>query len=155
MDLSDIPEALEAAMNRIGVAALAAAGDPDARVLLYAEVGEDMDQMFVRYMAPGEDRLRCAEATDELGDAVRAAWEISRDAGARQRWRAIVYHVADRKMRAELLYDGEVDEERTFYEKELDLLERHFPGVEVVPVELPDAVTLSLPRRRPFWRFWR
>ena len=154
MDEFDVPEGLEEAMNGIGVAALSAAGDPDARVLLYAEVREDMEQMLLRYMPPGEDKLRCALEFDEAADAVRDAWEISRSAGPRLEWRAILYQVEGGKMRVELLYDEDVDEDLTFYEKELELLERHFPGVDVVPVELPGAVELTL-AKRPFWRFWR
>ena len=148
-----IPENLGEAMNRIGVITLEAVGDPDASVLLYAEVHDDMDQVFLRYMAPGEDKLRCSEQTADIADAVVSAWRISRNAG--QRWRALVYRISERKMHVELLYDEHVDDELTFYEKELRLLARLYPGVEVVPADVPGSVALSLPRRRSFWRFWQ
>jgi len=150
-----VDEELGDAMNRIGVAALALAGDPDARILLYAEVEEDWDHMIMRYALPGAEKLRCVLRFDEVADAVRAAWEHSSEAGSRFRWRALVYLVEDRKMRVELLYDGEVDPELTMYDKEDRLLQKHFPGMDVEPVDMPGAVELSLDDQ-PFWRkFWR
>ncbi len=149
-----VDEELGEAMNRIGVAALALAGNPDARILLYAELEEDWDQMILRYALPGAEKLRCIVEFEEVADAVREAWEHSRNAGSRYRWRAMVYLIEDRKMRVELLYDGEVDAEVTMYEKEDRLLHEHFPGMDVETVELRGAVELSL-KDRPFWKFWR
>jgi hypothetical protein len=148
-----VDEELGEAMNRIGVAALALAGDPDARILLYAEVEEDWDHMILRYALPGAEKLRCVLRFDEVADAVRDAWEHSRAAGSRYRWRAMVYPVKDRKMDVKLLYDGEVDPELTMYDKEDRLLQEHFPGMEAEPVDLPGAVELTLDNRA-FWKFW-
>ena len=136
-------------MHRIGVAALAVAGDPDARILLYAEVEEDLDHMILRYALPGAEKLRCALEFGEVADAVRDAWEQSRRAPFRHQWRAMVYLVKDRRMRVELLYDGEVDPVVSMYDKEDRLLQEHFPGMEVEPVDLPGAVELTLDDR-PF-----
>ncbi len=149
-----VDEELGDAMNRIGAAALALAGDPDARILLYAEVEEDWDHMILRYALPGAEKLRCVLRFDEVADAVRDAWEHSRAAGPRYRWRAIVYLVEDRKFRVELLYDADVDPELSMYDKEDRLLQEHFPGMEVEPVDMPGAVELTLADRRPFWKFW-
>jgi hypothetical protein len=62
-----------------------------------------------------------------------------------------VYLVQDRKFRVQLLYDDEVDPELSMYDKEDRLLEEHFPGMEVEPVDLPGAVELTLDDR-PFWK---
>ncbi|HEX8209023.1 MAG TPA: hypothetical protein VF584_02465 [Longimicrobium sp.] len=138
-------------MNRIGLAALDVAGDPDARILLYAEVEDALDHMILRYAPPGAEKLRCALEFHELADAVRDAWEHSREAGPRYRWRAMLFLVKDRKFRVQLLYDDEVDLGLSMYDKEDRLLAEHFPGTEVEPVELPGAVELTLDDR-PFWK---
>ena len=153
---ADALDGLGEGMNRIGVAALAVAGDPDARILLYAEVNEVLVHMILRCALPGAKNLRCAVESDELVDAIRDAWEHSRAAGIRYRWRAMVYLVKDRKMDVKLLYDGEVDPELTMWEKEDLLLHEHFPGMEVEPAEeLPGGVELTLDDR-PFWKkLWR
>ena len=148
-----IPEQLGPALERVGEAALDAAGNADASLIIYAELDDDMIQAFMRYRLPGEPCLRCTAEFDEATDAIRDAWELSREAGTR--WRAIVYRVADRKMHVDLLYDEHVDERLTLYGKEERLLAEHYPGVDVIPDEPgPDAIELTLPPRRPFWKFW-
>lgn len=150
-----VDEELGEGMNRIGLAALAAAGDPDARILLYAEVEEALDHMILRYAPPGAEKLRCVLRFDEVADAVRDAWEHSREAGPRYRWRAMLFLVKDRKFRVQLLYDDEVDADLSMYDKEDRLLEEHFPGMDVEPVDMPGAVELTLDDR-PFWKkLWR
>ena len=148
----DIPEELGEAINRIGVQALAVAGDPDARLLFYVEVHPGMDHMIFRHASPGEEKLRCAEESDELVEAMREAWDICNQAGVP--WRAMVYFIENQAMKVELLYDEQVSEALTMYEKEEALLDKYFPGMEVVPVDLPGAVQLSLRSPRPFWKIW-
>lgn len=155
MAIERIPEQLGPALERVGEAALDSAGDADASLILYAELDDDMIQTFMRYRLPGEPCLRCTAEFDEATDAIRDAWELSRAAGGRQTWRAIVYRVVDRTMHVDLLYDEHVDDRLTLYDKEERLLARHFPGVEVIPDEPdPDAIELRLAPRRPFWKIW-
>ena len=146
-----IDDELGEGMSRIGHAALAVAGDPDARILLYAEVEEDLDHMILRYALPGAGKLRCALAFGEVADAVRDVWEHSREAGPRYRWRAMLFLAQGRKFRVELLYDADVDPELSMYDKEDRLLAEYFPGMEVEPVDLPGGVELTLDER-PFWK---
>jgi len=144
-------------LNRIGVALSDVVGDPDARILLYAEVTEVLYHAIMRYALPGAEELRCGDEGDEVADLVRDVWERSRAAGLLYRWRAMVYLVKDRKMNVKLLYDEQVDPELSMWEKEDLLLQEHFPGMNVGPAEeLPGGVELSLADPRPFWRkFWR
>lgn len=150
---TDIPQGLDEAINRIGLEALAIAPDDGCSVLFYAEVRPDMEHMILRYALPGEGELRCAEASDRLVDALREAWDIC--ARAAKAWQAMIYVIKDRKLKVELLYQGEVSDKVTMYEKEDALIAKYFPGMEVIPVELPGSVSLSLEPGRPFWKFWR
>ena len=146
----------ESALNRIGVEALAVAGNEDARVLIYAEVCEELEHVIFRHGEPGGTKLYCADDYPAVLDALRDAWEISRAMGAKYTWRAMVYRVEQGRMDVDLKYKGEIDENLSMYDKEDRLLEEYYPGVEVVPMpEDPPGSFQPEPSSKPLWRFWR
>ena len=153
----DIFAELGPAMDRVGTEALAIAGDETARVLIYGEFSDDMDQLFFRHGPADGTTLRCEDDVPGVFDALRAAWELCRAKGEKYCWRAVIYRVELGKMDVRLLYDDEVDDALTLYDKEERLLETYYPGVEVEPVpqDRPGSVRLLPSRRPPFWKLWR
>ncbi len=143
------------AMERAGVEALAVAGNPDARVLIYAELSEQLEQAIFRHGPPDGNQLHCSENFDRVLDALRDAWEISRARGRKFRWRAVIYRIERGRMDVKLLYGREVDPRLTLYDKEEQLLSTYYPGVIVVPaVPSPGAFELEAVPRRPWWKLW-
>lgn len=117
-------------LNQIGVEAIGTVGDEDAKILIYADMADDSDEIIFLAARSGEDRLRTPDDVLPVADALRAAWTYSRGLGPEHRWVAIAYRIEDRKMSVELFYDGDVPADEGIFEKQDRLVAKYFPGMD-------------------------
>lgn len=115
-------------LNDLGALILERIGDADAKVLLYAEVDESGDTVFLVFRRPGEACLRALDEIGDISDSISAAWEHSRS-GAAAVWRGMTYLIEDRKMKVTFHYGDEVGSDPLMIRQTQALLAEHFPGL--------------------------
>jgi hypothetical protein len=129
-----VNEELSELYNSVGIAAVEAAGDETAKILVYAEFQRGASGMIFRYQPRGASVVKQVADTWPVEEALYRLWSFTCENDEAACWRAIVYVVDDGKVTARLLYGDQVDPEKTMYEKDEALLEEFFPGLPIEPV---------------------
>jgi len=125
---AEVPPPVEEAYAAVRQRMLEAAGDPQARVLVYAELSSASQASITRYQLPGEQVVRQWADGPELDDALHALWGECSDRDAR--WQGILLLVDAGVLRVHLL--DRADRDRTLYEKDDEVTGWYFPGLRVI-----------------------
>jgi hypothetical protein len=120
----------------VGVAAVELAGDPAAKVLVYAEFSAGQSGMAVRYQLPGGTVIKQVLDVASVEEATYRLWRFSCDNAPQGCWRGMVYLVDDGKVTVRLLYDGQVDEDKPLWEKSEALEKKFFPGLPIERISI-------------------
>jgi hypothetical protein len=121
---------LEKFYQEIGGAALDSAADLSGRLLVYAEIEEDVVSADMFYIeSSGKVRFRfCADA---LRDILYDFWQFWREQVGNKEWRTLCYVIDEGRFAIDIQYDDQLNGEEGLSERRPRVIEKYFNGITV------------------------